>query len=73
MEVKALEDPFGARVLGLDLTAPLATGEREAADRSFTRTFTASCRAGSDDPGSVRTQAGDCQAGQGRRERGSRR
>ena len=36
MEVKALEDPFGARVLGLDLTAPLATGEREAADRSFT-------------------------------------
>ena len=35
MEVKALEGPFGAEVLGLDLAAPLTAGEREAAGRAF--------------------------------------
>ena len=35
MEVRALDGPFGAEVLGLDLTAPLTEGEREAANRAF--------------------------------------
>ena len=35
MEVRAFEGPFGAEVPGLDLTAPLTEGEREAAGRAF--------------------------------------
>ena len=35
MEVRALEGPFGAEVLGLDLARPLTAGEREAAGRAF--------------------------------------
>ena len=35
MEVKTLEGPFGAEILGLDLARPLTAGEREAAGRAF--------------------------------------
>ena len=35
MEVRAFEGPFGAEVLGLDLTAPLTAREREEANRAF--------------------------------------
>ena len=35
MEVRALEGPFGAEVLRLDLTAPLTAGERKEANRAF--------------------------------------
>ena len=35
MEVKTLEGPFGAEVLGLDLAVPLIAGERDAASRAF--------------------------------------